>query len=63
MEFKPQEMIGEFVTSAQRILTVSKKPDTPQYITMLRITALGLVVLGVLGFVVELINFIVRTSL
>ncbi len=62
MDFKPQEMVSEFVTSTQRILTVSKKPDTPQYMTMLRITALGIAVLGVLGFIVELINFLIRTA-
>ena len=62
MELKLKEGLDEFITSTNRILTVSKKPDTPQYITMLRITALGLAVLGVLGYVVELINFLIRMN-
>ncbi len=62
MEIKIKEGVDEFVTSTNRILTVSKKPDTPQYMTMLRITALGLVILGVLGYTIELINFLVRTA-
>lgn len=62
MEIKIKEGLDEFVTSTNRILTVSKKPDTPQYITMLRITALGLVILGVLGYVIELVNFLARTA-
>lgn len=62
MELKLKEGLDEFITSTNRILTVSKKPDTPQYITMLRVTALGLVVLGAIGYVVELINFLIRMN-
>ena len=60
MDFKPSEWISSFITSTQRILTVSKKPDTNQFVSMARITALGLIVLGGLGFVVELISFLLR---
>ncbi len=62
MDFKPKEGLDEFTTSTNRIFTVSKKPDTNQYRTMLRITALGLVILGVLGYTIELVNFLVRTA-
>ena len=63
MDIKPMEGLSEFVGSTQRILTVSKKPDTPQYMTMIRVTALGLVILGVIGYVVELMSFLVRTNI
>ncbi len=62
MELKIKEGISEFTTSTQRILTVSKKPDTNQYMTMVRVTALGLVILGVLGYTIELISFLIRTG-
>lgn len=62
MELKLKEKWEDFATSTNRILTVSKKPDTAQYLTMIRITALGLVVLGVLGYAIELVNFLVRTA-
>jgi protein transport protein SEC61 subunit gamma-like protein len=62
MDFKPKEKLDEFTTSTNRILTVSKKPDTAQYMTMIRITALGLAVLGVLGYIIELVSFLVRTA-
>lgn len=54
--------IQEFFTSANRVLTVSKKPDTQQYLSMTRITALGIVVLGIMGFLVELATFLLRTA-
>lgn len=62
MEFKPMETLSEFVSSTQRILTVSKKPDTPQYMSMIRITAVGLAILGILGYVVELVSFLLRST-
>jgi protein transport protein SEC61 subunit gamma-like protein len=63
VELKLKEGLDEFASSTQRILIVSKKPDTPQYINMIRVTALGLVVLGALGFAVELVSFFLRTPI
>lgn len=54
--------INEFLTSANRVLTVSKKPDTQQYLSMTRITALGIVILGVIGYIVELATFLLRAA-
>lgn len=63
MEFKPIEWITGFISDAQRVITVSRKPDTAEYMNMVRITAVGLVILGVLGYIVEFISFIIKTSL
>ena len=63
MEFKPVEWIQTFISDAQRVLTVSKKPSTDEFMTMARITALGLIVLGILGYTVEFITFIIRNSI
>jgi protein transport protein SEC61 subunit gamma-like protein len=63
MEFKPVEWIQTFISDAQRVLTVSKKPSTDEFVTMARVTALGLLILGVLGYTVELITFIIRNSI
>jgi protein transport protein SEC61 subunit gamma-like protein len=52
--------LNEFFTSANRVLTVSKKPDTAQYMSMTRITAVGIVVLGIIGFFVELGTFLLK---
>ncbi len=57
------EWIHSFITDAQRVLIVSKKPDTAEYMTMVRITALGLIILGVLGYGVEFITFIIRNTI
>lgn len=52
--------LSEFFTSANRVLTVSKKPDTNQYMSMTRITAVGIIILGIIGFAVELGTFLIK---
>lgn len=63
MNWDIQGKWDHFVTGAKRILTVSRKPDTPQYMSMTRITAIGIIVLGVIGFLVELVSFLIKSFL
>lgn len=46
---------GKMLESWRRIFTVSKKPDWEEYKLMLKVTALGILLIGVLGFVVLLV--------
>lgn len=50
-------MLGlrDFIESSKRVLTVSKKPDREEYLQMLKITALGVIVLGLIGFIVAIL--------
>ncbi|MDP2666562.1 MAG: protein translocase SEC61 complex subunit gamma [Candidatus Diapherotrites archaeon] len=61
--FNLKERWNDFLTGAQRVLTVSKKPDGNQYKSMARITALGILVLGIIGFAVELVSFLIKNLL
>jgi len=47
--------IQEFIDSAKRILIVSKKPDLNEYLMIAKVTALGIVVIAIIGFIVILI--------
>jgi protein transport protein SEC61 subunit gamma-like protein len=46
------KMVVDFIESSRRILTVSKKPSGKEYSEMAKITGLGIIVIGVLGFIV-----------
>lgn len=51
-------MIGRikgFVAQARRVLLVSSKPDKQDYKQSTKITGLGMVIIGILGFVIFLI--------
>ena len=49
------ETISRFISDAKRIFHVSRKPDRKEYTGMLKITALGIVVIGVIGFIITFI--------
>ncbi len=45
----------EFVDSSKRVFTVSKKPDAKEYMTMVKVTGLGILFIGVIGYLIGLI--------
>lgn len=44
-----------FISSSKRIFVVSKKPTGPEFNTMAKITGLGIVLIGLIGFIVMLL--------
>ncbi|WP_407379845.1 protein translocase SEC61 complex subunit gamma [Methanobrevibacter sp.] len=51
-----QERFDRFVKDSKRVLKVSRKPDMSEYIDFAKITALGILIIGVIGFVIVLIG-------
>ncbi|MFA5930705.1 MAG: protein translocase SEC61 complex subunit gamma [archaeon] len=48
------ELVGNFVADAKRIFLVSKKPTPEEYKRMTIIVALGIIVIGIIGFIIYL---------
>ena len=44
----------EFVQSSTRIFNVSRKPNWTEYQVIAKVTGLGILLIGVIGFVVKL---------
>lgn len=51
-----QERLDKFVKDSKRVLKVSRKPDKAEYFDFAKITALGILVIGVIGFVMVIIG-------
>ena len=51
-----QESFNKFVKDSKRVLKVSKKPDKQEYFELAKVTSLGVVIVGVIGFVVFLLG-------
>ena len=51
----PLSGISRFFRSGRRILTVSKKPDRVEYSTIAKVTGLGIIIIGVIGYILILI--------
>jgi protein transport protein SEC61 subunit gamma-like protein len=43
-----------FLSQCKRVLFVSSKPDKDEFIQSLKITGIGMVIIGVIGFVIFL---------
>ena len=54
-KFNPKQMIIGFIDDAKRIFVVSKKPTWDDYKRMCLIVALGMVLIGIIAYVVYLI--------
>lgn len=47
--------ISEFIASAKRIYTVSKKPTTKEFLDMSKITGIGIIIIGLIGYIITFI--------
>ncbi len=55
MALNIKESISKFLADSKRIFIVSRKPSKEEYKKMAIIIALGIVLIGVIGFLIQLI--------
>lgn len=51
-----KESINSFLKQCERVLRVSKKPDADEYKTVAKVTGVGIIIIGVIGFIVSLLS-------
>lgn len=51
-----QERIDKTIKDCKRVLKVSRKPDKEEYLEFSKIVAIGIAIIGVVGFVIVLIG-------
>jgi protein transport protein SEC61 subunit gamma-like protein len=49
-----KESILNFIKQCKRVLHVAKKPDKEEYTNVAKITGLGIIIIGVIGFVISI---------
>ena len=54
-----QENIDKFIKDSKRVLKVSRKPDKEEYFELAKISALGVLVVGAIGFVIVLLGSLI----
>ena len=55
-ELPQQNRVKKFIKEALRVIHITKKPTPEEYKSLLKVTAIGVAILGVLGFVVFLVK-------
>ena len=53
MNFK--ESANDFIKQSKRVLRVAKKPDREEFFDFSKVTAIGIAIIGVIGFIIVLI--------
>ncbi len=50
----------KFFRDARRVITVAKKPDLEEYKQVAKVSGIGIVLIGFVGFIITLINWIIQ---
>ena len=51
-----QERVDKTIKDCKRVLKVSRKPDKQEYLEFSKIVAIGIAIIGVVGFIIVLIG-------
>ena len=57
-----QERFDKTIKDCKRVLKVSRKPDKQEYLEFSKIVAIGIAIIGVVGFIIVLIGELRDTS-
>lgn len=60
MSTKQQTKIGKFILESKRIFTIARKPTKKEYNMTLKICLIGLLIIGGLAFIIQLIATIIQ---
>ena len=65
VEEKPSlfRKLKNFIKECMRILKITKKPTTFEFKTIVKVTGLGIIVIGFLGFVIQMIKTLLLEKL
>lgn len=51
-----KESIGSFIKQCERVLKISRKPDNDEYKTVAKVTGIGVIAIGVVGFIITIVS-------
>ncbi len=54
------QQIHDFLNNVKRIFIISKKPTKEEFMVMAKITGLGIILIGVIGYIITLIFQFIR---
>ncbi|MCF7862113.1 protein translocase SEC61 complex subunit gamma [Candidatus Woesearchaeota archaeon] len=48
--------IKEFIVECKRVLAVTKKPDKMEFSTIVKVAGIGIIAIGLIGFLIQMIR-------
>ncbi|HOI39958.1 MAG TPA: protein translocase SEC61 complex subunit gamma [Methanobacterium sp.] len=55
-----KESMANFIKQCQRVLKVSRKPDREEFINVAKVTGIGIILIGVIGFIIIIISQLIQ---
>lgn len=55
----PVQKLREFLMESRRVLRVTKKPDQQEFSAIVKISGLGIILIGLIGFLTTLVGTLV----
>ncbi|MEM2890337.1 MAG: protein translocase SEC61 complex subunit gamma [Candidatus Hadarchaeum sp.] len=53
----------KFLHEAKRVIAVARKPDQEEYLQVAKVAGLGILLIGLVGFVIMLISYFIQGML
>ncbi len=50
------QKLKDFIIQCKRVLRVTKKPNKEEFLTIVKVSGLGILVIGLIGFILQFIN-------
>jgi protein transport protein SEC61 subunit gamma-like protein len=60
--FNPIQKLRNWIAQARRVLLVAAKPDPEEFKISVKITALGIVLIGLLGFIIFIVFNLISSA-
>ncbi|PWB85608.1 protein translocase SEC61 complex subunit gamma [Methanobrevibacter thaueri] len=54
-----QESFNKFIKDSKRVLKVSRKPDGKEYLELAKISAIGVVIIGGIGYIIVCLGHVI----
>lgn len=54
-----QESLQNLMKDAKRVIKVSKKPDREEYFNFSKVTSIGILLIGLIGFIIVIIGMLI----
>ena len=59
MKLDIKRKITTFVSSSRRVLRLTKKPKKDEFFFVAKVTALGILLLGLVGYIIETVKYLI----
>ena len=54
-----KETLDKFMKDAKRVLKVSRKPDAKEYVDLAKVSALGVIIVGGVGYIIVCLGYLI----